>query len=65
MVHVPLELTGSAPEETYQVHDLLSDERFLWTGSANYIELHPLHRVAHVFRVRRRLVRESEFETYM
>jgi starch synthase (maltosyl-transferring) len=47
------------------VHDLLSDERFLWTGSANYIELHPQHRVAHVFRVRRKLARESDFETFV
>jgi starch synthase (maltosyl-transferring) len=64
LVHVPLELAGCAPEETYQVHDLLTDERFLWTGSANYIELHPHQRVAHVFRVRRKLARESDFETF-
>jgi starch synthase (maltosyl-transferring) len=64
VVHAPLELTGCAPDETYQVHDLLTDERFLWTGSANYIELHPQHRVAHVFRVRRKLLRESDYETY-
>jgi starch synthase (maltosyl-transferring) len=64
IVHAPLELAGCAPDETYQVHDLLTDERFLWTGAANYIELHPQHRVAHVFRVRRKLLRESDFETY-
>jgi starch synthase (maltosyl-transferring) len=64
VVQAPADLTGCAPDETYQVHDLLTDERFLWTGSENYIELHPEHRVAHVFRVRRKLPRESDFDSY-
>jgi starch synthase (maltosyl-transferring) len=65
LVHVPLELVGCAPEDTYQVHDLLTDERFLWTGSPNYVELHPHHRVAHVFRLRRKLARESDFDAFV
>jgi starch synthase (maltosyl-transferring) len=63
-VHVPLELLRIAPEEVYQVHDLLTDERYLWTGSRNYVELHPDERTAHVFRVRRNLLSEVDFETY-
>ena len=63
-VHVPLELLGIARDEVYQVHDLLSDERYLWSGSRNYVELHPDERTAHVFRVRRKLLREMDFETY-
>lgn len=64
-VHVPLDLVGCEPEETYQMHDLLTDERFLWSGSRNYVELHPEQRVAHVFRLRRKLQRESDFENYI
>jgi len=63
-VHVPLELLGIGRDEVYQVHDLLSGERYLWTDSRNYVELHPDGRIAHVFRVRRKLLREMDFETY-
>ncbi|NBV85888.1 MAG: alpha-1,4-glucan--maltose-1-phosphate maltosyltransferase [Verrucomicrobia bacterium] len=63
-VHVPLELLGIEPDEVYQVHDLLTDERYLWNGSRNYVELHPDERTAHVFRVRRKLLNEMDFETY-
>jgi starch synthase (maltosyl-transferring) len=63
-VHVPLELLRIAQEEVYQVHDLLTDERYLWTGSRNYVELHPDERTAHIFRVRRNLLSEVDFETY-
>jgi starch synthase (maltosyl-transferring) len=59
-----LELLGIELDEVYQVHDLLSDERYLWSGSRNYVELHPDERTAHVFRVRRKLLREMDFETY-
>jgi starch synthase (maltosyl-transferring) len=63
-VHVPLDLIGCSHDETYQVHDLLTGKRYLWSGSRNYIELHPDERVAHVFRVRRRAFHEQDFETY-
>jgi starch synthase (maltosyl-transferring) len=55
-VHVPLEDLGAMDADTYQVHDLLSDARYIWRGSANYVELNPEVQPAHVFRVRRWLV---------
>jgi starch synthase (maltosyl-transferring) len=45
--------------DAYQVHDLLSDARYIWHGSANYVELNPEVQPAHVFRVRRWLVGEK------
>ncbi len=54
-IHVPLAEFGLSETEEYQVHDLLSDERFTWRGSRNYVELDPQTRPAHVFRVRRAL----------
>ena len=39
--------------DIYEVHDLLTDERYTWHGSRNYVELDPETRPAHVFRVRR------------
>ncbi|MEP6956463.1 MAG: hypothetical protein ABI883_06525, partial [Chthoniobacterales bacterium] len=41
--------------EAYQVHDLLTDARYTWYGSRNYVELDPFTQPAHVFRLRRSL----------
>jgi starch synthase (maltosyl-transferring) len=52
-IHVPLAEFGLAEGDAYQVHDLLTDARFTWHGSRNYVELDPLTQPAHIFRVRR------------
>jgi starch synthase (maltosyl-transferring) len=63
-VHVPLELIGAGEDETYQVHDLLTDRRYFWTGSKNYVHLHPGETAVHIFRVLRKMFREQDFENY-
>ncbi len=50
-VHVPLAKFGVAEDETYDVEDLLTGERFTWKGSANYVWLDPAERVGHVLRL--------------
>ena len=55
---------GLDPEQPYQVHDLLTDSRFLWHGARNYVELDPRRAPAHIFRVRRRVRTEQQFEYY-
>jgi starch synthase (maltosyl-transferring) len=45
-------------KERYQMHDLLSDARYIWQGETNYIELNPEKFSAHIFRLRR-LVRSE------
>jgi starch synthase (maltosyl-transferring) len=52
-VHVPLEHFGLTPEQGYQMHDLLTDRRYLWYGSKNYVELDPQAEPAHVFVLRK------------
>jgi len=64
-VHVPLELLGLGERETYQVEDLLTGERFFWTGSRNFISLNPHTRPAHILRVRHRAGREGGQEVYL
>jgi starch synthase (maltosyl-transferring) len=64
MLEVPLELLQCTEDETYQVHDLLSGERFLWSGRRNYVALDPHQRPAHVFRVRKKVLRETDFDAY-
>lgn len=64
-VHVPVEDMGLDAPQGFQVHDLLSDARFLWHGSRNYLELDPRVSPAFVFRVRRRLRTERDFDYFM
>jgi starch synthase (maltosyl-transferring) len=59
-IHVPIAEFGAIDGDAYQVHDLLTDARYTWHGSRNYVELDPLTQPAHIFRVRR-LVGENRF----
>jgi len=52
-------------EQPYQVHDLLSDQRYIWRGRYNYVLLDPQRSPAHVFRLRRRLRSERDFDYYL
>jgi starch synthase (maltosyl-transferring) len=63
-IHVPIEHFGFFEGQTLQVHDLLHDERYLWTGWRHFVRLTP-ERPAHIFRVRRRAHSEEEFEYYV
>jgi starch synthase (maltosyl-transferring) len=52
-IYMPLEEFGVREGEAYEVHDLLSDARYTWYGSRNYVELDPETQPAHIFRLRR------------
>jgi starch synthase (maltosyl-transferring) len=58
----PLQLDAARP---YQVHDLLSDQRYQWRGSRNFVMLDPRRMPAHVFKLRRHLRTEQDFEYFM
>jgi len=64
-VDLSLDELGIDGERPYQVHDLLSEARYTWQGSPNYVELDPNVVPAHVFRVRHRARSEAEFEYYV
>jgi starch synthase (maltosyl-transferring) len=53
------------PDQPYQVHDLLSDQRYLWRGRRNYVLLDPQRSPAHVFRLRKRVRNEQDFDYYL
>jgi starch synthase (maltosyl-transferring) len=55
-----LKLDAHAP---YQVHDLLTDARYLWHGRRNYVELDP--GMGHIFAVRRRTRDERDFDYFV
>ncbi|MGH7831016.1 MAG: alpha-1,4-glucan--maltose-1-phosphate maltosyltransferase, partial [Candidatus Binatia bacterium] len=64
-VSLDLEALGLDPAHPYQVHDLLTDARYLWEGSRNYVQLDPGGIPAHIFRVRSRMRTEQDFDYFM
>jgi starch synthase (maltosyl-transferring) len=52
-VDVEIDELDLAEDEEYEVHDLLSEARYLWRGRRNFVMLDPSSQPAHVFRVNR------------
>lgn len=63
-LELPLREMGLDEHQPYQLHDLLSDARYLWHGPRNYVELDPRSIPAHILRVRRHVRTERDFEYY-
>jgi starch synthase (maltosyl-transferring) len=64
-LNLSLSSLGLDTPQPYQVHDLLSESRFLWHGSRNYVELDPHVVPAYIFRIRRRVRTEKDFDYFM
>jgi starch synthase (maltosyl-transferring) len=62
---LPLEEFGLDTKKTFQMHDLLTDTRYLWRGARNYVELNPIFSSAHIFRLRRHVRTEHDFDYFM
>ena len=56
---------GIEAEPPFQMHELLTDARYLWHGRRNYVSLDPTRVPAHIFRVRRRVRTERDFDYYL
>jgi starch synthase (maltosyl-transferring) len=52
-------------DQPFQVHDLLSDQRYQWRGRRNYVMLDPQRMPAHVFRLRRHVRSEQDFDYFL
>ncbi len=64
-IELDLGSLGVDAQKPYQVHDLLSGARFLWQGTRNFVALDPAHTPAHIFRIRRRVRTEHDFDYFM
>ena len=64
-LELPLEELRLDPLQPFQVHDLLTEARYLWHGPRCYVELNPNSVPAHIFRVRHRIRREQDFDYFM
>jgi starch synthase (maltosyl-transferring) len=65
MVNLPLEALGIERDRSFQAHELLSGARYIWNGPRNYIELNPQSSPAQIFRFRRRVRSEHDFEYFL
>lgn len=64
-VDLPLQDFALDPRQPYQMHDLLTGARYLWSGPRNYVELDPHRLPAHIFQVRRRVRTEHDFDYFL
>jgi starch synthase (maltosyl-transferring) len=64
-VELPTEELGLDPQQTFQVHELLTDARYLWHGKRNYLLLDPNSVPAQIFHVRPHVRREQDFDYFM
>lgn len=59
-----LDALGLAPDQEFQVHDVIGGATYQWRGAYNYVELNPHVLPAHVFQVRGRVRHETDFTYY-
>jgi starch synthase (maltosyl-transferring) len=64
-LNIDLSSIGLDARHSFQVHDLLSEGRFLWQGSRNYVQLAPESLPAHILRLRRWVRTERDFDYYL
>jgi starch synthase (maltosyl-transferring) len=64
-VDLPLDYFQLDAHQEFQMHDLVTEDRFLWQGPRNYVELDPQKMPAHIFRLRRRVRSEHDFDYFL
>ena len=64
-VTLDLDTLGVEADRPFQVHELLTGARFLWSGARNFVQLDPARAPAHIFRVRRRVRTERDFDYFL
>jgi len=64
-VHLPEKKLGLEKDQSFQMHELIGDGRYLWSGGENFIELNPEIMPVQIFRIRKRLRSEHDFDYFM
>lgn len=64
-IDLPLDYFQLEPHQEYQMHDLVTEDRYLWQGPHNYVEIDPQRMPAHIFRLRRRVRSEQDFDYFL
>ena len=63
-LRIPIAALGIKPEDTYQLHNLITDRRDLMIGDSYIVRLDPQVEPAAIFAVRRWTHREQEFDYF-
>jgi starch synthase (maltosyl-transferring) len=64
-LELPLEQLHISHHQSYAMHDLLTDAHYLWQGPRNFVQLNPHFVPAHIFRVRRQVRSERDFDYFL
>ncbi|HEY9068364.1 MAG TPA: alpha-1,4-glucan--maltose-1-phosphate maltosyltransferase [Burkholderiaceae bacterium] len=56
---------GVEPGQSFQMHDLLANQRYAWQGPRWFVQLDPARSPAHVFVLRRRVRSERDFDYFL
>ncbi len=62
---LPIAALGVTDQASVQVHELLSDQRFIWSGERHFLQLDPSRSPAQVFRPRKRVRSEHDFDYFL
>ncbi|MBF0485895.1 MAG: alpha-1,4-glucan--maltose-1-phosphate maltosyltransferase [Candidatus Omnitrophica bacterium] len=64
-LELPIHEFGISKDRPYAAHDLLTDEKFIWQGEKNFVELKAVKSMAHIIRVTKELHREQDFDYFL
>ncbi|HEX6902410.1 MAG TPA: maltotransferase domain-containing protein [Thermoanaerobaculia bacterium] len=64
-VDLDLKVLGLEADQPFNVHDLLTGARYRWHGSRNFVRLDPHQVPAHIFRVRRQVRSEKDYDYFI
>ena len=64
-VDLPLDQLKIDESRPYELSDLLTGARYMWSGRRNYVELNPASLPGHIFLLRRHLRAETDFEYFL
>jgi starch synthase (maltosyl-transferring) len=64
-LELDLDLLGVDPTRPFQAHDLLTDAHYLWQGPRNYVQIDPHSSPAQIFRLRRQVRTEQDFDYFL
>jgi starch synthase (maltosyl-transferring) len=64
-LELPLAELGLDARAPFQAHDLLTGAHFFWSGNTSYVELDPKVMPAHIFRLKRKVRSEHDFDYFL
>jgi starch synthase (maltosyl-transferring) len=64
-VELDLAALGVDPTAPYQMHELLTGARYLWNGPRNFVSLDVTRSPAQIFRMRRKVRTERDFDYFL